>query len=226
MEVQLGAAVRTAEGRDAGSVDKLIVDPSNGRVRAIVVRKGRLFPDDVEVPVGMLRPGEGSQVLLDCPAERFKDLPRFREAEYTELPPEMPPPVGYAAEGVLWPVGYGVYPDAGLPIPPTAGEGFDRGYDQATRAEIDTIQREHALSNAVVDEGSDVYSREGEKVGEVHSLSFDTGTREPTELVVRQGFLFKHDFSLPASAIDSVDDDRVTLNLTREEIEQHVRTRA
>jgi uncharacterized protein YrrD len=73
------------------------------------------------------------------------------------------------------------------------------------------------IENAVVQEGSKVFSREEESVGEVHQLTFDQQTGALTHIVVRRGFIFAKDTELPASMIASVGDGAVTLSVSAAE---------
>ncbi|MGH2391766.1 MAG: PRC-barrel domain-containing protein, partial [Chloroflexota bacterium] len=74
------------------------------------------------------------------------------------------------------------------------------------------------LENAVVQEGSKVFSREEEPVGEIHQLTFDRQTGALTHIVVRRGFILSKDAELPASLIASVRDSAVTLSISAAEV--------
>lgn len=73
-------------------------------------------------------------------------------------------------------------------------------------------------TNVVISEGDDVFSQDGERIGEVHRIAFDSDTGRPTRLVVRTGLLFSHDLELPADAIASVDDGVVYLSLDKAQL--------
>ena len=76
--------------------------------------------------------------------------------------------------------------------------------------EISAMHLEQDVSNAVIEEGSDVRSQDDETVGSVHRVIFDPATGHPSALVVRKGWLFTEDVELPASLIASVDDQWCT----------------
>lgn len=61
-----------------------------------------------------------------------------------------------------------------------------------------------------VTEGADVVGSDGEKVGEVVNAN-------PDYIVVKKGFFFPNDYYVPSSAIASVDEDHVYLNVTKDE---------
>ena len=62
MRVELGARVRTTDGKDVGTIDRLIVDPSNNEIKAAVIRKGMIQPRDVEVPLSAMEPGPDGSI--------------------------------------------------------------------------------------------------------------------------------------------------------------------
>ena len=220
MRVELGAHVLTSDGKDVGKIEKLVVDPESGAARLVVLRKGLLLARDVEVRVEELRAGEDGRVHLSYTAEQVDRLPEFVESEYTVPTAGYVSPLGYPPDALVWSSGYapGGVPTAGYtpPQPRTIPEAPDR----ATAAEVEDFQLNRDLTNAVIEEGDAVLSRDGDKVGEVHGVSLDLETRRPTRLVVRKGFLFTEDVELPWTAVDGVDDGKVYLTLSKDEVER------
>jgi sporulation protein YlmC with PRC-barrel domain len=47
MKIEIGARVRTRDGRDAGEVHRVLVDLEDNAVTGIVVLKGRLLSRDI-----------------------------------------------------------------------------------------------------------------------------------------------------------------------------------
>lgn len=220
MRVELGAHVVTSDGKDVGKIEKLVVDPESGAVRLVVLRKGLILARDVEIRVEELRAGADGRVEVSYTAEQVDRLPEFIEGEYTAPTAGYQSPLGYPPDSLVWSSGYapaGV-PTAGYDPPqPTL---IPEAPDRATAAEIEDFQLNRDLTNAVVAEGDAVLSRDGEKVGEVHSVTVDLETRRPTRLVIRKGFLFTADIELPWTAIDGVDDGKVYLTLAKDEVER------
>jgi sporulation protein YlmC with PRC-barrel domain len=58
--------------------------------------------------------------------------------------------------------------------------------------------------------GMHVYDREGLRVGDVEAVELDQASGRITRIVVRRGFLFGSETTIPASMIASVT-DRITL---------------
>ena len=222
-KIELGAAVVTADGHEVGTIDKLILDPDGGDLHAMVVRKG-LFHRDVEIPIDDIVGNEAGvgenagRIRVRLNKDQLDDLPRFQEASYTTPPPEHSTEYlsgyGYPASVLLWPSRWSG---------PVSGEPYGHEAVGEVGDEVAAMHRAQDLSNAIVKEGSDVRSRDGEKVGEVHQITIDAATGRPISLVIRKGFLFTEDVEVPAGLISSMDDDRVYLDARHDELEQYLK---
>ncbi|HZP83364.1 MAG TPA: PRC-barrel domain-containing protein [Chthonomonadaceae bacterium] len=223
MQVELGARVYSRDDREIGVIKNLILDPESEQVKTVVIEKGLLRHDDIEAPLEAVLVEAPNRARLTYTAEETQRLPRFDAARYTQAPAEQATRLpGFPTAGLLTPSLYmaslpptGIYPDIATILPEGAVET-----DNPERAEI---LRELDRQNAVIAAGSDVISQEGEKVGTVQSVTFDTQTGQPTALVVSRGLLFTEHVELPARAIVSVDDDTVYLNLTKAQLQQAAR---
>jgi uncharacterized protein YrrD len=218
MKIELGAKVVTADGDEIGTIDKLILDPEGGDLHSIVVHKGLLFGRDIEIPIDDIAQQQTGAIHIRRTKQQLDDLQTFYEGSYTTPPPERSAEFvsgyGYPASGLLWPSRWSG---------PVSGEPYGHEAVGAVEDEVAAMHRAQDLSNAVIKEGSDVRSRDGEKVGEVHQIVFDAATGRPTMLVIRKGFLFTEDVEIPAGLISSVDDDRVYLDARHDELEQYLK---
>ena len=218
MRIELGAKVSTADGKEIGTIEKLILDPDSGDVHSVVVRKGLLFHRDVEVELDDVVGSQDGAVRLRYAERELEGLRTFHEGSYTTPPPERSAEYasgyGYPTASLLWPSSWSG---------PVSGEPYGHDAIGPVGDEVATMHREQDLGSAVVEEGSTVKSRDGEKLGEVHRLEFDPDTGRPTMLVIRKGFLFTEDVEVPANLISSVDDDVVYLDVRHDELEQHLR---
>ncbi|HWE62454.1 MAG TPA: PRC-barrel domain-containing protein [Chloroflexota bacterium] len=216
MDIKLGMHVYTSDDKDIGTVDRLILDPERGTVKAAVVRKGLLLHDDVEVPAEMMVARSRGDARIAYTAAEVDRLPRFDEGSYISPPPDYLPPMGYPSTSIYWPVGYGVGA-APFDMQPAPGMAAPWTGDTEVDHEIGAALRRQDLENAVIGEGSAVLGRDGEKVGTVHELTFDPATSRLTGLVVHKGILMGKDTELPASLIDTVDDGVVYLKVDARE---------
>lgn len=217
VNINLGMHVYTNDTQDIGTVDRLILDPDQGIVRAAVVRKGFLLHDDVEVPADLLTADSNGDAHIPYSSAEINRLPRFYEGSYVTPPADYLPPMAYPPTAFYWPVGYGL---GTAPLETMPAAGMDTrtwtGASDADREVGAALQRQD-LENAVIGEGSEVFGRDGEKVGTVHELTFNPSNSELTGLVVHKGLLFGKDTALPASLIESVDDGAVYLKVPARE---------
>jgi uncharacterized protein (TIGR02271 family) len=72
-----------------------------------------------------------------------------------------------------------------------------------------TMQNTYATQ---IETGTDVYGSDGEKIGSVAGIADDY-------FVIEKGFLFPTDIYVPMSAVAGVDDDRVTLSMSKDQVE-------
>ena len=68
--------------------------------------------------------------------------------------------------------------------------------------------------------GVDVYSSDDEKIGTLHRVVMDPKTREVTHIVVKEGFFFTEDKVIPMDLVGSVTEDRITLQGSKEHLDE------
>jgi sporulation protein YlmC with PRC-barrel domain len=222
MQLELGQHIHSADGKDIGTIKHLILDPASTQVKTLVVERGVFLPEDIEIPLDAVQDkGGGDGLYVVYTAEQVKNLPHFDESRYTALPSEQTRTLpGFPYVGALWPNGYAFPPYATTGFPPPLPV-LDDAKTAPAFPEVEELRRRQEEENTVISTGDDVVSQDGEKVGEVHRLTFDSATGRLISLTVRQGWLFHKDWRLPADAIASVDDYVVTLNLDK----AHLQTR-
>ena len=209
MDIGLGMSVYTSDGQNVGSIDRLILDPDTDQVKAAVIRKGVFLPHDIEAPREIMDSTSDGTIRLSATAAEVHSLPEFLPGAYTTPPADYPLPAGYPSESVYLPYGFGL---GGLGATPLGTMP-----DTAQAREVRAAWHRQDLENAVIQEGSKVFSREEEHVGAVHQLCFDQRTGALTHIVVRRGFIFTKDTELPASTIAAVRDGAVTLSVSAAE---------
>ena len=225
MNVDLGAKVVTEDGEAFGTIERIILDSSGREVQSVVVEHGLLLTDAFEVPLSAFADSEDGTVRVALTAAQAKSLPRFEESRYSEVPDSVAGPFGFPTGGVVWPgvapiaaapYGQGIYPVA--PLAESLAEQ-QRGTDLPEPDERWEQERRAEQANAVITRGADVMTRDGDKIGEVDSVSFDPQTGHPVSLLVRRGFLFSEDVEIPAEAVSSVDDEVVYLKADKESVD-------
>ena len=87
MNIEIGARVRTRDGRDVGEVHRVLVDLEDDAVTGIVVLKGRLLSRDILVPLDFVDRADEHEVVLTLSADELEQLPEFAFNEILAPPP-------------------------------------------------------------------------------------------------------------------------------------------
>jgi len=201
MQYQRGAMVLSADGQDAGKVDRLVIEPSNRQVTHLVVRKGVLLPEDKVIPVEQVRNANGNAITLTVKGDALKSLPPFEETHYipedqgssaTEDVNEVP---------LLWypPALMGPMPDYRLAPPVIVQKNIPKG----------TI---------ALKEGAKVFSHDEQRIGDIARI-FTSPTDQITFFFVAHGLIQKKYKLIPANWIARVMEDEVYLSVSARLVE-------
>jgi sporulation protein YlmC with PRC-barrel domain len=101
MNIQIGSAVHTRDGRHVGEVHRLLVDLDDGVVTGIVVLKGRLLTRDVLVPLDRVERADDDGVRLTVDEAALDDLPDFAYNDVLVPPPALTD-VGPSTDGTFY----------------------------------------------------------------------------------------------------------------------------
>jgi uncharacterized protein YrrD len=213
MQFKEGTRVYTVDGRDVGTVDRVVLDPRTNKVSAIVVRKGWLFTEDKVVPIEMVDAATEDRVTLLETKHDLQALPEFEATYYvpaweedykgvTTPHPYAAPVYSYPPVGVAW-WGVGTYLDY-------------------PRTELDyTVRTEENIppDTVALKEGARVLSLDGEHVGNVEELFFDSESKRVTHLLISKGILFREHKLIPANWVALTGEEEVSLNVPTRVVE-------
>jgi uncharacterized protein YrrD len=209
MDISIGADVIGSEGK-LGEVHRVVVDARTDTITDVVVKHGRFFGTERILPLGRVARVEGGVIHADLSDKDFEALDAYSDDRLRSVDPNYDGPPGFRNEDFLMDVTVAEGPLVGLAGGPTPVLGYPGG-DQVTPD--DNVRPS-------VEPGTHVLDSTGEKVGEVHSISFDAETGATTQFVVRSGFIFHTDTELPGSYVDEIAEDGILLNVTKSELEK------
>ncbi len=207
MQLKEGAAVVTADGKDVGTVDRVVLDPGSKKVTHLVVRQGFLFTEDKILPIDLVAQGDEDRVILRVEGDDLGELPPFEETHYIQAGEERvsaPYPTPYVMP-VYWypPVGTTRW---GYPYPDYPGYTGTTLPSYAVEVEQNIPEGTVALA-----EGARVYSADGEHVGAVERVFFDPDSHKATHFMISEGLLFKERKLVPVAWTRSIGEDEVYL---------------
>lgn len=193
--IELGDSVKAVDGR-VGVVEKVIVDPDARKPGYLVVKRGRLRPRRILVPVNLVDEVSAGQVTLSVTRAALDDFPDYevteRHGKY-----EKPVPVG------------GQRPVATYTPPSNAGYMVLR-------------RRNVPESTVPVEKGMVVKDAKGMRIGRVVGLLLDPERRtathallqRPVPMTISMAATTQH-FVVPVALVDDVQEGEVHLRITR-----------
>lgn len=218
MQIELGKDVIASDGEKLGTVDRLVLEHESNTLTKFVVQKGFLFPEDRIVDLEMVSSIDtDGAIMLSIPSHDERALPAFVEESFR-----------MATDEELTYLGYDIYTGAAphspvwfAPVTPQQqfrpeDESIFRGAQPASGV-VET--RDNLPDDTVsINTGTDVIGRDGDKVGEVDEV-LATPDGRVSSIVVKAGFIFKHDVQIPMAAVDQVGSEHIILNITRDQAE-------
>lgn len=206
MRLELGQPVRCSDGL-FGELADVVIDPTRRRVTHLVVEPHHNHGAARLVPAALASAEDAaSTIALRCTAEELRRLPPVDEFAYLRLGefPLNDPDWDVGIQNVLAQPYYD-YPDFGR-SPMDFDPHVAITYDRIPKGEVE-IRR-----------ASDVHSADGHRVGHVDGFLVDRDDRI-THVVLERGHLFgRRDVTIPIGAVARVENDSVTLDLTKGEV--------
>jgi uncharacterized protein YrrD len=207
MQIKHGASVYSKDEKEAGRVERVVIDPRNNKITHLVVGKSLIFNDSRIIPIQMIASSEEDRILLRTDKDSLDELPYFEETHF------IPPVKGNDADqqpGVYAPPLYW-YPPTGMTA---VGYPGSFGYPYPT-------QSDNNLPNELValKDGAKVTDIAGEDVGEVEKAIAEGEGDLVTHFVVGWGLLQRNRKLVPIHWVDSVSEDQVRLAVHKREIE-------
>lgn len=218
----LGAKVVSADGKDVGEVDQLVLDPRTETIRELVIHKGVLVQHDIIIPTSSVRESAGvddNTLHLTLSAGEISRLPQFEETAYVA------PPLGLSSDGgmypgdmlstngLLWPAPmYSPGPTrefGGVSAPDMRSD--DRISDASTGTVENPIEQSRP-DDVFITSGTDVYVG-GDKIGTLDEVEVDEGSDKVTTLVVKHGLFGGEKVRIPAQYIQSASRDAIQLTM-------------
>jgi sporulation protein YlmC with PRC-barrel domain len=195
-QLRAGAEVHCTDG-EAGTVDALVVDPTEARITHLVVG-GHLLAPRALVPVAHVRSSTPEVVELDLDTEALAACPHFDEPDFNPSAP------GYGSSTL------GYEPGA-LFLEPYASpvEGWALAeHERIPKGEV-TVRR-----------GDEVVAADESHLGHVDELLVDPADGHVTHVVLREGGFFKRrDVVVPVAGA-RFEEGRIVLGMGVDEVER------
>jgi uncharacterized protein YrrD len=202
MQFNQNERVFTADGKDAGHIDRVVIDPQTKAVTHLVVRTGFLSTKDKVVPIEQVLPGPEGQLALQLDSQELAGLSDFAETQYVVVEEEN--------RNASLPLGALYPPNAGgTPRLPQSGPKVRKG----TRLNIpsDTV---------AVKEGAKVVSSDGKQVGHVEQVLTSPPGDHVTHFLISKGLLVKEKRLIPTVWVNLFTEDEIDLVIKSSTVEK------
>lgn len=211
MQLKKGADVYTRDGDKAGTIERMVMNPRTGELTHVVVEKGFLFTKDYVVPVDHIEMTSEDRVTLTVADEdRFEP---FEESYYVQADDTTTPERVIPTAGTYGPIPYYYYGPVGTQwsATPMWLDPYQPNYVRKTARNIPE-------ESVALEEGVDVYTSDGEKVGDVDQVVTE-GDRV-THFIVSKGLFFKEHKLVPTMWIRTVAEGAIRLGVSSEYMER------
>lgn len=205
MHIALGQTVVSRDGHKIGTIDRVIVNPSSNHVERFIVHRGFLLDDDKIVDRAVVEGVNDDRVHLSIDAVEVRQLPQFEPSfsagetdpgyleigggSYQSMILLSTPPLG----PMYFELGAHIHLDPLDPLP---------GHDETAAREGDVV----------IGKGAAVFGSDGNRVGHVHELEYGENG-ELSTLVVQNGMLRHHSYTISAMLIAEIGDEEVILRI-------------
>ncbi len=201
MQFNQNGSVFTADGKEAGHIARVVIDPRTNEVTHLVLRRGFLFTNDKVVPVEQVTPGPEGQVGLRLDSHQLADLPDFAETQYVTAENE---------KG-------NDFPSAVFSYPPYPG-----GSPMLSSFAPKVLRETHLnipQDTIALKEGARVVSRDDKEVGHVEQVLTSPPGDHVTHFLIAKGLLAKERRLIPVSWVDRLDEETVRLVIKSSTVE-------
>ncbi len=202
MQFKQGASIMTWDGKEAGHIDRVVIDPKTNEVTHLVIRRGLLQKVDKVVPVTAVTSGRGGVLTLHLDSDKWGFLPDFAEERYILVDEGQ----GGGTPSALF--SYPPYP-GGVP----GMVNYSPKYVAETHLNIPD-------KTVALKEGAKVITRDHKEVGHVAQILVSTPDDQVTHFLIAKGLLVKEQRLIPVDWVERLAEDEVYLAIDSSMVER------
>ncbi len=202
MQFNQGANVMTRDGKEAGHIDRVVIDPKTNEITHLVIRRGLLQRKDKVVPINAVMNGREGKLIMHLKSDELEFLPDFEEERYILVD---------ESRGGETPSAVFSYPPYPGGVPGVANYGPK--YVAETHLNIPD-------KTVALKEGARVIARDEQEVGHVAQVLTSTPADQVSHFLIVKGLLVKEHRLIPVGWVDRLADDEVHLAIDSSAIER------
>lgn len=202
MQYNQGASVVTVDEKEAGHLERVVIDPASNEITHLVIQQGLLQKKDKVVPIAAVTIGREGQLTVHIKSDELALLPDFEEEQYR-----------LADEG-----GQGDVPVADNVRPPY--RGGSPGFADYSPRYVEETHLNIPDNTVALKQGAKVIARENKVVGRVSRILTSTPTDRVTHFLIEKGLLVKEHRLIPVKWVNRLTDDEVNLTVDVSAVER------
>jgi uncharacterized protein YrrD len=211
LEINIGATVES-QGREIGRVERVVLNGDSYEATHLVVKQGGLLHPTrhILMPFDWVIGSEHNHILIDRSEEEVAELPNFEMQHYVRLD-QLDDERAQHPRSAIKPSDWINY------VVPFVASAFGDPYHAPGVVVTDQML---SPSESAVNRGLPVESSDGHKVGEIHEVLLSEHEWRLSGIIITRGFVLKRPMRLPADWVARIGRDRITLNRSRQQIEE------
>ena len=190
MEFKDGMHIFTFEGKDVGSLQRVVIDPEIYEVTHIVIKKGLLSASGKVVPVANISSIDENEIHLKCTADEIEEMAPLVIEE------KLPANEGVVDNQTYLPLAGGLYTS---PMP-----------EPQFNIQLKRTIPENLVALKV---GAHVISADDERIGDIERVDTDPETCRISDIVVINGLLTKVRKTIQSKWVKMFGEDEVYLTI-------------
>jgi uncharacterized protein YrrD len=202
MQFNQGARVLTLDGKEAGHIDRVVIDPRTNEVTHLMVRRGLLQRQDKVIPISVVTTGPNEVLSVHVRSDDLELLPDYQEEQYVQA--------DKAGEGDN-PSAVYLYPPYPGGVPGIAT--YSPAYVAKTHLNI-------PVAAVALKEGAKVIARDKKEVGHIAQVLMSTPADQVTHFLITKGFLVKENRLIPVGWVDRLAENEVHLAIDSNIVER------
>lgn len=198
------ATVVTTDGREVGTLDRVVFSPTSRMVTHIVVRTGNpLNKVDRVLPIEVVSASTEDKIVMLEAAGDLDAFPLFEEQRLVGKKSglDLPPVAGSSTPELIG------YPEPDIPVTPTPGEEY-----------VTQKKQNIPTGTVALKAGAQVSTADGKHVGKVERILANPEMDQVTHLLVSRGLFPKETKLIPMEWVSTMTEDEVHLEVAEHEV--------
>jgi len=220
-EIQLtkDMSIYADDNSKVGNLRQVVLDPVTSEITHLVIEQGFIFTTNKVLPIDYVVRQNEDVLYLDRSANTL-DLPDFEETYYVN--PSDPDVI--LEEGDIIP-NSAIAPESVYYYPPILDTGAGMYYwglpPYLDGDPLKAVTRKNIPEDSIlIAEGANVYSLDGDHVGDVYSVHMDHANKHITHFIISAGLLFPDYKLIPVFWVNQVDEDGIRVAVTTKQLER------